>query len=124
MYAMARPREHGEYYISFPMETGLYRLVTCVKIEDPETVENGLYVDWVPPGLYGVFTTPPAQDHFAEAVVDTWRYIFDIWLPKSEYVLDPEGLDYEFYDERCHGVPYSMDICIPLKKKGEKLCPN
>lgn len=118
IYALARPKEHGEYYISFPAENGLYRLLTCVKIEDP-AAENGLYVNWVPPGLYGVFSTPPTEENFAETIVDTWRYIFDIWLPQSEYILDPQGLDYEFYDERCHGAPYSMDICIPLMPKGE-----
>jgi len=119
VYAMARPKEHGEYYISFPVEAGLYRLVTCVKIEDPETVADGLYVDYVPPGLYGSFSTPPTEGDFAQSVVDTWRYIFDVWLPDSGYTLDPNGLDYEFYDERCHGAPYSMDICIPLIPKGE-----
>ena len=117
IYAMARPREHGEYYLSFPVETGLYRLVTCVKVDDPENVEDGLYVDWVPPGLYGVFSTPPTNENFAQTVVDTWRYIFEIWLPNSGYSLNPNCLDYEFYDERCHGAPYSMDICIPLVKK-------
>ena len=124
IYAMARPKEHGEYYISFPVETGLFRLVTCVKIDDPETVDAGLYVDWVPPGLYGVFTTPPTEGDFAQSVADTWRYIFEVWLPKSGYVLNASGLDYEFYDERCHGAPYSMDICIPLLPKGETSCPN
>lgn len=95
----------------------MYRLVTCVRVEDPETVDDGLYVDWVPGGLYGVFSTPPTEESFAEVVVDTWRYIFDVWLPESGYALATTGLDYEFYDERCHGAPYSMDICIPLIRK-------
>lgn len=119
IYADARPREHGEYYISFPVETGLFRLVTCVKIDDPEEVEGSLYIDWVPPGLYGVFSSPPTEGDFPQAVTDTWRYIFERWLPDSGYLPDPNGLDYEFYDERCHGAPYSMDICIPLLPKGE-----
>jgi len=124
VYAMARPKEHGEYYISFPVKTGLYRLVTCVKVDNPEEVEDGLYVDRVPPGLYGVFTTPPTETDFAQSVMDTWRYIFEVWLPDSGYLPDPKGLDYEFYDERCHGAPYSMDICIPLIPKGETSCLN
>ena len=124
VYAMARPKQHGEYYISFPVEAGLYRLVTCVKIEDPETVADGLYVDYVPPGLYGIFSTPPTEGDFAQSVMDTWRYIFEVWLPNSAYVLNSQGLDYEFYDERCHGAPYSMDICIPLIPKGETSCLN
>ena len=124
IYAAARPKEHGEYYISFPVETGLYRLVTSVKVEDPVSVEDVLYVDWVPPGLYGIFSTPPTEGDFAQSVMDTWHYIFEQWLPNSSYDLAPNGLDYEFYDERCHGAPYSMDICIPLVPKGETLCPN
>lgn len=117
IYAMARPKQHGEYYISFPVQTGLFRLITGVKVEDPEAVEDGLYVDWVPPGLYGIFSAPPTEGDLAQSVMDTWRYILEKWLPESDYTLAPNGLDYEFYDERCHGAPYSMDICIPLVKK-------
>ena len=124
IYATARPKAHGEYYISFPVQADLFRLVTCVKIDDPEEQGAGLYVDWVPPGLYGIFTSPPTERDFAETVINTWRYIFERWLPESGYELAPKGLDYEFYDERCHGAPYSMDICIPLIPKGESLCPN
>jgi predicted transcriptional regulator YdeE len=119
LYALARPREHGEYYISFPVGTGLFRLITGVKIDAPEELDNSLYVDWVPPGLYGIFSPPPVfgdSDRFAEAVKQTWRYIFDQWLPDSGYCLDEKRLDYECYDERCHGKgPFSMDICVPLK---------
>ena len=119
IYAMAHPSQHGEYYISFPMETGMYRLVTCVRIDDPEDVDDGLYIDWVPPGLYGVFSPPLTDGDLAQAVIDTWKYAFDRWFPNSDYEPDPKGLDYEFYDERCHGAPYTMDICIPLIPKGE-----
>ena len=117
IYALARPKEHGEYYLSFPVESGVFRLVTGVKVEDLDKVDESLYVNWVPEGVYGVFSTPPTQENFAQSVIDTWRYIFEVWLPNSEYALAPTGLDYEFYDERCHGAPYSMDICIPLVKK-------
>ena len=117
IYALARPKEHGEYYLSFPVESGVFRLVTGVKVEDLDKVDESLYVNWVPEGVYGVFSTPPTQENFAQSVIDTWRYIFEVWLPNSEYALAPTGLDYEFYDERCHGAPFSMDICIPLAKK-------
>ena len=128
LYALARPREHGEYYISFPVGTGMVRLITGVKIDDPEEMDSSLYVDWVMPGLYGIFSPPPVfgdSDGFAEAVKQTWRYIFDEWLPVSGYCLDEKRLDYECYDERCHGAgPFSMDICVPLKRKGERKCLN
>lgn len=117
IYALAKPEEHGEYYISFPVKNDLYRLVTCVKIDAPESVDDRLYVDWVPGGLYAVFSTPPCEDRFPETIVETWRYIFDVWLPESGYALAETGIDYEFYDERCHEKPYSMDICIPVVKR-------
>ena len=117
IYAMAQPKQHGEYYYSVCKGDGLFRLMTGVRVETPDAVNQGLYVDWIPDGLYGIFSTPPTDEDFAQVVVDTWRYIFDAWLPDSGYELDPNGLDYEFYDERCHGVPYSMDICIPLIRK-------
>lgn len=116
IYAMARPKEHGEYYISFPVKNDLYRLVTCVKIDDPDAIEDGLYVDWVPDGTYAIFSTPPCEEGFSQRIVETWRYIFETWLPNSGYSLDESGRDYEFYDARCHGKPYSMDICIPVTK--------
>lgn len=124
LYAMVRPKQHGEFYFSAPQGNGLYRLMTGVKVEDPELVTGELCVDRVPEGLYGIFSTPPTEGEFAQSVVDTWQYIFEVWLPNSGYTLDPNGLDYEFYDERCHGAPYSMDICIPLLPKGETSCPN
>lgn len=118
VYALANPAAHGEYYVSFPLGTGLFRLVTGVKTDEPEHIGGGLYVDWVPPALYGVFTTAPCfgdWSDFCDSIHRTWKYIFTEWLPASGYDLDPNGLDHEYYDERCHGDgPYSMDICIPL----------
>lgn len=48
-----------------------------------------------------------------------FRYIYDVWLPNSEYCL-PEELcaDFEYYDERwnCQNKAAQMDIYIPIKK--------
>ena len=121
IYAQARPEEHGEYTISFPVNTGLFRLVEGVKVDNLENVDSSLYVDWVPPALCGIFSPPPTfgdKMEFAENIIRTWKYIYSQWLPHSGYMLDANGLDYEFYDERCHGNgPYSMDICVPLVRK-------
>ena len=121
IYAAARPKEHGEYYISFPVAKETFRLVAAVKIADPEEVESSLYVDYIEGGLYAVFSLPPVfgnSDAFASSVTRAWHYIYEEWLPASDYVIDQARLDYEFYDERCHGDgPYSMDIYIPISKK-------
>ena len=121
IYAKAMPKEHGEYYISFPVREETFRLVSAVRINSPEDIEEGLYVDWVEGGLYAVFSLSPVfgdRDEFAEAITFAWKYIYEVWMRDSEYSIDQERLDYEFYDERCHGDgPYSMDICIPIIKK-------
>ena len=123
IYAMAMPKEHGEYNICFPVGKSLYRHVNGVKVESIEDVDSNLYVDWVPPALYGIFSPAPTfkdREEFAENIIRTWKYIYDQWLPYSEYEIDPNGLDYEFYDERSHyDGPYSMDICVPLIHKGK-----
>lgn len=123
IYALACPIEHGEYYISFPINNEFFRLVTGVKITNPDIASDQLYVDCIPAGLYAVFSPQPVFGDchtFSETIKNTWKYIFEKWLPSSEYILDPDGLDYEFYDERCHkDGPYTMDICVPVKKKGE-----
>ena len=124
IYALAMPKCHGEYYISFPVGDNFFRLVSGVKISSPDDIEKGLYVDYVEGGSYAIFSPPPVLDgksSFAESIASTWRYIYDVWLPNSEYMIDGKRLDYEFYDERCHNEgPYTMDICIPIKtKKGD-----
>ena len=118
IYALASPKEHGEYYISFPTNDGNYNLLSGVKISAPDNIDKQLCTQRVSPGLYAIFSTPPCFGStvaFAEEIVKTWKYIFEVWLPTSGYSLNPEGSDFEFYDERCHGIPYSMDIYIPVK---------
>ena len=40
----------------------------------------------------------------------------------SGYAIDQNCLDFEFYDERCHGNSLqSMEIYVPVLKKGELL---
>ena len=84
----------------------------------------------VPTAQYAVFTTKPvdlppggvpagAPDPLAEAVRALWGYIFEQWLPAGEWEYDPAGLDFEFYDERCHGSSgLVMDIYVPVKRRG------
>lgn len=119
IYALASPKEHGEYYVSFPTEDGNYSLISGVKVSDPEVVDKQLCIYKIPSTLYAIFSTPPCFGStvaFAEEIIKTWKYIFEVWMPDSGYSPDSAGLDFEFYDERCHGSPYSMDIYIPIKK--------
>ena len=123
IYALASPEEHGEYYISIPSEDGNYNLISGVKISNPDAVDKQLFIHKIPSSLYAIFSTPPCFGStvaFAETIIKTWKYIFEVWMPDSGYTLDTDRADFEFYDERCHGIPRSMDIYIPIKKNNDK----
>ena len=78
-------------------------------------------------GLYAIFSTPLVpfgkRDQFAQAVRDTWQYIFSEWLPKSEFEYDETRKDFEYYDHRCHGWYFDCktqgDIFIPIRQRDE-----
>jgi AraC family transcriptional regulator len=71
-------------------------------------------------GLYALFATPPAKhSDFVNTIHKTWNYIFNIWLPQSEYRF-AGGYQFECYVEASR--IYSEDICIPIiKNEGEAL---
>lgn len=76
----------------------------------------------LPGGLYAVFTTPMVpEEQYVQSIRDTWKYILDDWLPRSEYEFDESRSDYEYYDERdhewLHDNEVQMDICIPIQKR-------
>lgn len=119
LYALASPEEHGEYYISIPSDNGDYELFSGVKVQSLDKVDKSLRGQKVPAALYAIISTPPCfgtSTDFSETIIKTWEYIFNDWLPHSGYALDSSGLDFEFYDERCHSSPYSMDIYLAIKK--------
>jgi AraC family transcriptional regulator len=128
MYELLKPPQHGEVgicVISPDQEHVTYLLGVIVNnflkvTPDMITVE-------VPAATYAVFTSPPVDtskefeyenSSLAKAARDTWKYIFEEWFAKSDYVFDESKLDFEFYDERCHSHTDSvMDIYVPVKKK-------
>jgi len=75
-------------------------------------------------GLYAIFTTPLVpfgqREQFAQAIRDTWQYVFAQWLPNSEFEYDETRKDFEFYDQKCHGWYFDCkvqgEICIPIRQ--------
>lgn len=78
-------------------------------------------------GLYAIFTTPliPFEqgEQFAQAIRDTWSYVFANWLPSSEFEYDETRKDFEYYDHKCHGWYFDCkkqgEIYIPIRQRDE-----
>jgi len=94
-------------------------------VDDFDFVPKGMIKVVIPAADYAVFTTEPAdlandKKAFGRAIQKTWKYIFEEWFEKSDYVFDQEKFAFEFYcnengDMDCtHAV---ADIYIPVKKK-------
>ena len=127
LYRILEPPKHGEAGMCVPRKGGKVTYLLGVVVEDFSKAEPDMIRVEVPAAAYAVFTTPPVdttedmeQKAFAAVIQETWRTIYADWFPKSGYVYDEEGLDFEFYDERCHHLPDTvMDIYIPVKKAAD-----
>lgn len=123
LYEMVQPKEHGEYFVCFPvdMDTGRFTYVAAVKGDELPPGEEGLFQGVVPEATYAVFTTPPAdyaEGEFVKTAAGTWKYIFEDWFPRSGYEYAADKVEYEFYDERCHEETGAvMEIYIPVMKR-------
>lgn len=70
----------------------------------------------IPPGLYAVFTTPPADAlTFVETIHRTWDHAIGHWLPHSAYRMDAARPSFETYCEKSR--TFTEKICIPIKQK-------
>jgi AraC family transcriptional regulator len=117
---------HCEYTVCFDIDPvkSEFTYLLGVGVDNPEDrskIEPDMYEMKMPGGLYAKFTTPlvEASKHIQNAR-DTWKKIFDDWLPASEYEFDEKRYDFEYYDERDH-VSYNsgmvqIDIYIPIRK--------
>jgi len=128
MYDLLKPPKHGEVgiCITSPDREHVTYLLGVI-VDDFSKVTPDMITVEVPAAAYAVFTTPPADNSdyvgkpFIQTIRDTWKYIFEEWFAKSDYVFDESKLDFEFYDERCHFKTDSvMEIYVPVKKKAAR----
>ncbi len=129
MYKQLNPPKHGEVGICVPCsDNGNAIYLLGVIVDDFENVTSDMISITVPEAEYAVFTTPPVNnlcttqtcddDPLSIAVKETWRYIFNEWFPNSDYEFDETKMDFEFYDERCHGPEnVVMEIYVPIIHK-------
>ena len=109
-------------------EQGSFTYLMGVGVSEAEyaiPLRPGTYRHELPGGLYAVFTTPLAGDEAYTqnaALQDTWKYILEDWLPRSEYEYDDSRTDYEYHDERAHDdwrddCKCCTEIRIPICKR-------
>ncbi len=129
MYNQLNPPKHGEVGICIPCsDNGNAIYLLGVIVDDFEKVTPDMMTITVPEAEYAVFTTPPVNgisevqtydaDPLSIAVKETWKFIFNEWIPNSDYEFDEAKMDFEFYDERCHTLENAvMEIYVPITRK-------
>ncbi|SFJ07071.1 AraC family transcriptional regulator [Terrisporobacter glycolicus] len=127
MYKILEPPKHGEVGLCIPSKNGdgetIYLL--GVIVDDFQRATDDMMTIDIPEATYAVFTTPPVdtsndtkQKEFAKIIKETWKYIFKEWFKETKYIFDESKMDFEFYDERCHGRKDTvMEIYIPIIEK-------
>jgi len=72
----------------------------------------------VPGGAFAVFTHQGelGEDKLADLYL-TMQYIYNQWLPESEYEYDLDRVDFEKYGPAFYAEPPEMEIWIPIRKK-------
>lgn len=86
----------------------------CVEVKSIDTIPDGMATISIPEGLYAVFTHLGPTTEFYK----THNFIFQEWLPKSEYELDNRP-HFEVMDEQYLGPmhPDSEEkVWVPIKE--------
>ncbi|MDR2479502.1 MAG: GyrI-like domain-containing protein [Treponema sp.] len=114
-------KSHDEYGACFPEnhENGEFEYVLGVEVAEGCAISEEYHICTIPEALYAVFSSPPANgSNFVSSIQGTWRYIFSEWLPTSGYAFADNGVDFEFYDDRCMTETEKVcDMYIPVCKK-------
>jgi AraC family transcriptional regulator len=72
----------------------------------------------ISPTLYAIFDTPPADSFtFVETIHKTWDFIFETWLPQSNYQRAP-GPVFESYCEESHSFSEQINMPVQIKYNG------
>jgi predicted transcriptional regulator YdeE/DNA-binding transcriptional MerR regulator len=94
-------------------QEGEFEYIAAAEVEHDQDIPEGMVYREVPAYKYAVFTHHGKLDKLHE----TYKYIYETWLPQSNLRLHPDKFDMELYDERF--IPDSeesaFDIYVALK---------
>ena len=77
-------------------EDGDFEYVACYEVSDFSDIPEGTVVREVPAHKYAVFTHHGKLDNLQE----TYKYIYETWLPQADVELVSPHFDMELYDDR------------------------
>lgn len=109
-----------DYSEDFCREPLQFYYMAAVEIDRDTTVPENMYVKKVPQSLYAVFSVNGNNEN--GEIYKAFQYIYNVWLPHSEYCLSDElCADFEYYDERwnCQSPASQIDIYIPIQKMAD-----
>ena len=85
----------------FDRETGAFSYVMGDVVTSLEKIPAGLVAFEIPAIKYAILPVQPKNRFgWGLAIANTKRYVYNVWLPNSEY--EPAGVidDFEYHDER------------------------
>ena len=89
-----------------------------VPVGEETAAPDGLTKKRVPGGDFAVFIHQGelGENKLADLYL-TMQYIYNQWLPESEYEYDMDRVDFEKYGQAFCADPPEMEIWIPVRKK-------
>jgi AraC family transcriptional regulator len=108
--------DNGYYGVYFGVkgeEEGMMELIAGMAVSNVENAPDGLVIREVPKAYYAVFESK------LKTIAQTYNYIFQEWLPKSEYEHDDYYTkpNFEFYPPDYSPESPSLFIHIPINAK-------
>ena len=106
--------DYSEVFIPEPMQ---FYYMAAAEVCDVNNIPDGFSARQIPASTYAVFTVNGNNSN--NEIGRAFRYIYDVWLPNSEYCINDEiTADFEFYDERwdCMDGNSQVDLYIPIKR--------
>lgn len=91
--------------------SGRFSYIIGSEVTSTENTPEDMVCRTIPAAKYAVFT---ARGKMPDPIQDTVKYIYQEWLPNSEYHR-ANAADFELYDERCNDSENAeVDIYIPI----------
>jgi predicted transcriptional regulator YdeE len=89
-------------------------------VESFDNLAVGLKTLVIPPTTYACFPIHITDEHsWAPAIAKIEKYVYEKWLPKSEYILDTNAVarEIEYHDKRTAETTHTMKFYVAVKHK-------